>query len=117
MCKIMHDSNNCIHELEVINMNSSTVDAQEVSKFSQLAQTWWDKDGPLKTLHDINPTRVDYILQHSELAGLSVLDVGCGGGILSVALAKAGAKVTAINADAESIKVASDHANAQGLSI
>lgn len=57
-----------------------TVDQQEIAKFAALAQQWWDKNGPLKTLHDINPARLAFIEQYTGLKGLRVLDVGCGGG-------------------------------------
>lgn len=97
--------------------DNSTIDTQEVSKFTKLADFWWDTHGPLKTLHDINPTRVEYIKQNCSLDGLKVLDVGCGGGILSVALANAGAKVTGIDADSEAIKVANAYAEKNQLSI
>jgi 2-polyprenyl-6-hydroxyphenyl methylase / 3-demethylubiquinone-9 3-methyltransferase len=97
--------------------DNSTIDTQEVSKFTKLADFWWDLHGPLKTLHDINPTRVEYIQQHCALDGLKILDVGCGGGILSVALAKAGAIVTGIDADSEAIKAATVYAEENHLPI
>lgn len=97
--------------------SESTIDTKEVQKFAQLAQQWWDTEGPLKTLHDINAARVQFILQHSDLSGLRVLDVGCGGGILCEAMARAGANVTGIDAEGESIKVAQDHALDNNLSI
>lgn len=95
----------------------SSIDDQEVNKFAQHANDWWDKQGPLKTLHDINDTRLEFISQHINLKGLHVLDVGCGGGILCEAMAKAGAEVTGIDAESEAIGVAKGHATENQLSI
>lgn len=95
----------------------STIDDQEVNKFSQLANSWWDINGPLKTLHDINAVRLEFITRHVNLANKKVLDVGCGGGILSEALARAEAMVTGIDADTQSIEVASLHAQKSQLTI
>lgn len=97
--------------------NQSSIDALEVSKFAHHAQTWWDKDGPLKTLHDINPARLAYIEQHTALRGKRVLDVGCGGGILSEGLARSGALVTGLDVEVSAIQAATDHAEAQALPI
>lgn len=95
----------------------STIDDQEVHKFSQHAHDWWDTQGPLKTLHDINDTRLAFISQHIDLKGINVLDVGCGGGVLCEAMAKAGASVTGIDAADEAIRVAREHARENQLSI
>ncbi|AWN74363.1 bifunctional 2-polyprenyl-6-hydroxyphenol methylase/3-demethylubiquinol 3-O-methyltransferase UbiG [Legionella anisa] len=95
----------------------STVNPQEINKFAQHANLWWDTEGPLKTLHDINKTRFDFIKQHVELADLNVLDVGCGGGILCESMARSGAKVTGIDAESEAISVAQEHANSNHLKI
>lgn len=100
-----------------MNKNESTIDLQEVQKFSQQASYWWDLEGPFKTLHDINPVRLEFILAHKPLAGLRVLDLGCGGGILSEALAKSGANVTGIDAAVEGIEAAKVHAKDNGLAI
>ena len=75
----------------------SNVDVAEIAKFDALASRWWDPDGDFRTLHAINPLRVDYIRQRTELTGRAVADVGCGGGILAEALAGAGAVVTGID--------------------
>jgi 2-polyprenyl-6-hydroxyphenyl methylase/3-demethylubiquinone-9 3-methyltransferase len=89
----------------------------EVGQFARLADQWWDPNGPLRTLHAINPLRLDYINGHRRLAGLKVADIGCGGGLLSEGLAQAGASVTGIDMAEASIAVAREHARAQGLSI
>lgn len=95
----------------------STIDHQEINKFAQHAAYWWDNEGPLKTLHDINNARLNFIKDHAILEGSTVLDVGCGGGILCEALAKAGSAVIGIDAAHEAIEVAKEHALANGLSI
>lgn len=97
--------------------NDSTIDERELHKFAQHANHWWDQEGPLKTLHDINPTRLDFIKNHANLQGARVLDVGCGGGILCEAMALCGAEVTGIDAEAEAIRIAALHASEKGLSI
>ena len=99
-------------------MNSSiNVDPIEIDKFAAHANEWWDKEGPLKTLHHINPWRLAWINSRCPLAGISVLDVGCGGGLLAEAMAQAGATVTGIDLEANSINIAKAHAEQQGLAI
>ncbi|NKB46871.1 MAG: bifunctional 2-polyprenyl-6-hydroxyphenol methylase/3-demethylubiquinol 3-O-methyltransferase UbiG [Legionellales bacterium] len=93
------------------------VDPQEINKFSQLADQWWDPQGKFKTLHHINPTRLAYIHQHSPLMTQQVLDVGCGGGILSEAMAQMGAQVTGIDLSETLIEVAQRHAQQTQVSI
>ena len=86
-------------------------DQNELDKFKQHAATWWSKDGELKSLHDINPLRLKFIQQNlGTLENLSILDVGCGGGILSEALANQKANVTGIDANESLIQVAKLHA-------
>ncbi|NCX94575.1 MAG: bifunctional 2-polyprenyl-6-hydroxyphenol methylase/3-demethylubiquinol 3-O-methyltransferase UbiG, partial [Gammaproteobacteria bacterium] len=85
------------------------VDVSEIEKFSSLASTWWDKNGAFWTLHAINPLRMGFIQEHLSLPGLQILDVGCGGGILSESLAKAGATVTGIDLSEPALKVAQIH--------
>ena len=93
------------------------VDVAEIGQFSRLADQWWDPDGPLQTLHAINPLRISYIDERRPVAGLRVADVGCGGGILCEALAAAGAHVTGIDMAEQSIAVAREHAAAGDLEI
>ncbi|MFI4955738.1 MAG: bifunctional 2-polyprenyl-6-hydroxyphenol methylase/3-demethylubiquinol 3-O-methyltransferase UbiG [Gammaproteobacteria bacterium] len=89
----------------------------ELEQFNNMAHDWWDLHGPCKALHQMNPVRLAYIQQHAPLRGQKVLDVGCGGGILSEAMAKAGAEVTALELANEVIAVARAHAQSQGLKI
>ena len=92
-------------------------DGTEIAKFDRLASRWWDSSGPLKSLHQINPLRLRYVRQQTSLRGAEVLDVGCGGGILSEAMATAGARVTGIDLGAEALTVARRHAAMAGLKI
>lgn len=93
------------------------LDPLERDKFGALAAQWWDRDGPLRTLHDINPCRLAFVGEMIPLDGARALDVGCGGGLFSESLAHAGAHVTALDASAELIEIARDHAAAQGMPI
>jgi 2-polyprenyl-6-hydroxyphenyl methylase / 3-demethylubiquinone-9 3-methyltransferase len=100
------------------NHHNLNVDQQEINKFSAIASEWWDPDGKFKPLHTINPLRLDYILNKTgDLQGKQVLDVGCGGGILSESLAKAGANVTAIDMAEQSLNIAQIHAQQNQLTI
>lgn len=108
---------------------SGTVDPEEVARFDRLAQTWWDERGPMRPLHRFNPVRVAYIRDlaanrfgrdiraDAPLAGLAVLDIGCGGGVLSEPLARLGATVTGLDPAEKNIAVARSHAAGQGLAI
>ena len=84
-------------------------DELELQKFSALAHRWWDPNSEFKPLHDINPLRLNYIDQHAHLSGKKVLDVGCGGGILSESMATRGALVTGIDLGEKPLKVAKLH--------
>lgn len=98
-------------------MTNSTIDVSEIAKFAQHASHWWSLDGPLKTLHDINPTRLSFIQNTISLSGLRVLDVGCGGGILSEGMSQCGAIVTGLDVEPEALACAREHALRQQLSI
>jgi len=95
----------------------ANVEAAELNKFAELAHQWWDPHGVFKPLHELNPLRLHYIDSRAPLAGKQVLDVGCGGGILSEAMAKRGAQVTAIDLAEKSLQVAQLHALETGLTI
>ena len=89
----------------------------ELDKFGALANRWWDADGPQKPLHALNPVRLDYVRHRAQLDGASVLDVGCGGGLLSEAMAKLGARVTAIDLAEDLVKVATLHSLESGVQV
>ncbi len=93
------------------------VDQAEIEKFSSLAKLWWDPNGKMGMLHVINPLRMQFITEHAEIKGKKVLDVGCGGGILTEALAKAGAIATGIDLAEMPLKIAAQHAESQQLNI
>ena len=117
-------------------LQPASVDSNEVEKFSRIADEWWDLNGKFKPLHKLNPVRIEYIkekiknqaartlekidssiLDSSILKGTSLLDIGCGGGLLSEPMAKLGAKVIGIDASEKNIKIASIHAKKSGLDI
>ena len=100
-----------------MNNHQDNINPDEVDKFSQLAHDWWDSGGPLQTLHDINPIRLNYITDNVLLDGRRVLDIGCGGGILTEALARAGAQVQGLDAGEAVIRVARQHARENSLKI
>ena len=89
----------------------------EVDKFDALAARWWDPQGPQKALHALNPARLGYVAQRTALRGARVLDVGCGGGLLSEALAAAGADVVAIDLAPDLLKVARLHGLESGAHV
>jgi 2-polyprenyl-6-hydroxyphenyl methylase / 3-demethylubiquinone-9 3-methyltransferase len=93
------------------------IDAAEIAKFEKLASRWWDRNSEFKPLHDINPLRVGFIDSKINLVGKEVLDIGCGGGILSEALARRGAKVTGIDMGAAPLAVAKLHLFESKLSV
>ncbi len=109
---------------------NSTIDKEEVEKFSIIAEQWWDEDGKFKPLHRLNPLRISFIKeqiinhfslnisnQEMPLAGINILDVGCGGGLLAEPLARLGANVMAIDASEKNIKIAKAHADISRLDI
>ena len=97
--------------------HTQNVDSSEISKFNDIASRWWDPESEFKPLHEINPLRVNYINQHSPVAGLKVADIGCGGGLVSEGLARLGANVTGIDMGETPINVAKLHLHESNLSI
>ncbi len=93
------------------------VDPAEIAKFSELAHRWWDPGSEFKPLHDINPMRLDYIDRAAGLRGKTVLDVGCGGGILAESMAQRGARVTGIDLGDQPLKVAQLHLLESGAQV
>jgi 2-polyprenyl-6-hydroxyphenyl methylase/3-demethylubiquinone-9 3-methyltransferase len=100
--------------METANQN---VDHNEVRKFEELAHRWWDAGSEFKPLHDINPLRLNYIDEHAQIRGKEVLDVGCGGGILSESMALRGATVKGIDMGETPLSVASLHSLETGIDI
>ncbi|MFX1723324.1 bifunctional 2-polyprenyl-6-hydroxyphenol methylase/3-demethylubiquinol 3-O-methyltransferase UbiG [Stenotrophomonas sp. AS1] len=96
---------------------STNFDQAELDKFAALANRWWDVDGPQKPLHALNPVRLQYVARRVTLRGARVLDIGCGGGLFSEALAKEGADVTAIDLAPELVKVARLHGLETGVTV
>lgn len=109
--------------------SSASVDPAEIARFSAMAATWWDPDGPFRPLHKLNPTRIAYARDSlcrnfnrsttdpQPLAGLRILDIGCGGGLLSEPMARLGAKMVGADASEENIKTAQTHADQMGIAI
>ena len=106
----------------------STINKEEIQKFSKLAEEWWDVTGKFKPLHMFNPIRIEYILEKTSnhfkikdknlpLKGLNFLDIGCGGGLISEPMCRLGASVTGIDASLKNIKVAETHAKKNNLEI
>ena len=100
-----------------MNQTTHNVDAGEISKFEALAARWWDPHSEFKPLHDINPLRLDYIDRRTALRGKRVLDVGCGGGILSEGMAQRGAEVTGIDMGEAPLAVARLHKHETGVHV
>ena len=108
---------------------STTINKEEIQKFSKLADEWWDVNGKFKPLHMFNPIRIEYITENIKkyfkiknnkanfLDGVNILDIGCGGGLISEPMARLGAKVTGIDASKKNIKIASLHAKKSELKI
>jgi 2-polyprenyl-6-hydroxyphenyl methylase / 3-demethylubiquinone-9 3-methyltransferase len=100
----------------------TTINPAEIEKFAKLAHAWWDEAGAFKPLHQFNPARLAWISeqiiqQHGKIEGLSILDVGCGGGLVCEPLARLGANVTGIDAASQNIEAAKIHAATSGLAI
>lgn len=98
-------------------MQNANVSAEEIARFEKLAARWWDPDGESRPLHDLNPVRAAYVGGRTQLRGAKVVDVGCGGGLLSEALARAGANVTAIDLGAKLIEIAKLHLFESNLTV
>ena len=109
-------------------MSNNTINKEEVEKFSKIAEEWWNPNGKFKPLHKFNPIRIEYIKNniikdfnissnHKPLKGISILDIGCGGGLLSEPLARLGAEVVGIDASEKNINVAKLHAKKNNLDI
>ena len=97
--------------------STSNVDPAEIAKFEALAHRWWDKNSEFKPLHAINPLRANYIDGHSPVAETTLLDVGCGGGILCESMAQRGAAVSGIDMGAAPLSVAKLHLLESGLKV
>ena len=109
-------------------MKNNTINKEEIEKFSKIAEEWWDPEGKFKPLHKFNPIRISYIKENiietfkinekvKPLENIKILDVGCGGGLLSEPMSRLGAEVTAIDASDKNIKVAKLHAKTSNLNI
>ena len=109
--------------------DSSTIDEKDLQQFEALGEKWWDESGPMKPLHKLNPTRLDYLRRMAcahfklddrkigALTGISALDIGCGGGLVAEPLCRMGAAVTGVDAGPENIRIAKAHGKAEGLTI
>jgi len=100
-----------------MNVADSNTDPREVAKFEALASRWWDTQGAFKALHDINPLRLAFVEATGRLAGQTVLDVGCGGGILAESMAARGATVTGIDASRAALTTARLHLEESGVAV
>ncbi len=98
-------------------MPERNADVAELAHFAALASRWWDVDGEFRTLHQLNPVRLDFIRHHAELKNARIVDVGCGGGILSEAMAQAGANTTGIDLAAPLLDVARLHGIESGVHV
>ena len=109
-------------------MKTNTINKKEIEKFSKIAEEWWDPDGQFKPLHNFNPIRISYIKENiiktfglkekdKILSGVKILDIGCGGGLLSEPMSRLGAEVYGIDASKKNIEVAKIHAKKSGLNI
>jgi 2-polyprenyl-6-hydroxyphenyl methylase / 3-demethylubiquinone-9 3-methyltransferase len=95
----------------------SNVDLEEIARFDAVAARWWDPEGEMRPLHDLNPVRLAYVERVGSLRNREVLDVGCGGGLLSEAMARRGARVTGLDLAADVLEVARAHARDSGIEI
>ena len=100
-----------------MNTAAHNIDPAEVNKFEELASRWWDPNSEFKPLHDINPLRIDYIRERAVLKDRSVIDVGCGGGLLAESMAQLGARVTGIDMGEAPLTVARLHQHETGVQV
>jgi 2-polyprenyl-6-hydroxyphenyl methylase/3-demethylubiquinone-9 3-methyltransferase len=100
-----------------MNAQAPNADPLEIQKFSELAHRWWDPTSEFRPLHEINPLRLEWINARAPLAGKNVIDIGCGGGILSESMARKGATVTGIDLSDKALKVADLHSLESGVSV
>lgn len=98
-------------------MRNANVDPIEIAKFSESAAHWWDLNGEFKMLHELNPLRLEFVNQHAPLAGKTVIDIGCGGGILTESMAKLNANVTGIDMSEAALSVAQLHLHESNLKV
>lgn len=98
-------------------MAEGNADKAELDHFAALASRWWDADGEFRTLHQLNPVRLEFVRRHADLSGTRVVDVGCGGGILSEAIARAGARTTGIDLAGPLLDVARLHGIESGVQV
>jgi 2-polyprenyl-6-hydroxyphenyl methylase/3-demethylubiquinone-9 3-methyltransferase len=101
----------------VTSQTSKNIDDTELEKFDAIASGWWDPEGPFRPLHELNPARLRFICERAEIEGASVLDVGCGGGILAEAMARKGGQVTGIDVAPRVLDTAKLHLHESGLDI
>jgi len=97
--------------------NHQNLDPNEQDKFDQVASAWWDPEGPFRPLHDLNPARLKFVEERADVSGARVLDLGCGGGILSESLARAGAEVVGIDIAPKVLSIARLHLHESGLEV
>jgi 2-polyprenyl-6-hydroxyphenyl methylase/3-demethylubiquinone-9 3-methyltransferase len=100
-----------------MNNRIENIDPSERKRFDEMAASWWDPEGESRPLHELNPVRLRFIREHAELKGVRVVDIGCGGGILSEALAREGARVTGIDVASRALAVARLHLFDSGLEV
>jgi len=98
-------------------MNKKNIDKNEIDKFNRIASRWWDVNGDFGPLHKINPLRLDFVSKNTKLENKQVLDIGCGGGILSESLDKVGASVTGIDMASDVINIAKLHQKESGTNV
>lgn len=102
---------------EAVAATSDNLDPEEVARFDAVAAGWWDPEGDFRPLHELNPVRARFVIDHVDVADKDLLDVGCGGGLLSEAMDQAGASVTGIDLSERALKVARLHQHESGTDV